>query len=131
LDESVWQTCLVTVTDGVAEVRLADACFTNGLYEIGSFRVPNTAATPAADQLKTVEVTAMPSPTVTAGDVDGSGRVDSTDARLTLQYAVQKITADGLEIAAADVDGSGRVDSTDARLILQYAVMKIDEFPKG
>jgi len=67
--------------------------------------------------------------TAPKGDVDGNGKVDSTDARLVLQYAVKKIAADALDTTAADVDGSGAVDSTDARLILQYAVKKIDEFP--
>ncbi|MBE6758314.1 MAG: hypothetical protein E7552_07215 [Ruminococcaceae bacterium] len=62
------------------------------------------------------------------GDVDGSGRVDSTDARLVLQYAVEKV-ATLPSLGAADVDGSGTVDSTDARLILQYAVQKITGFP--
>ena len=63
------------------------------------------------------------------GDVDGSGTVDSTDARLTLQYAVKKIDATKLDTAVADVNGDGKADSTDARLILQYAVRKIDKFP--
>ncbi len=67
--------------------------------------------------------------TGTLGDVNGDDKVDSTDARLTLQYAVKKITADKLELSMADVDGNGRVDSTDARLILQYAVKKIQKFP--
>ncbi len=66
---------------------------------------------------------------VSVGDVDGSGKVDSTDARLVLQYAVKKIDGAKLELATADVDGSGKVDSTDARLILQYAVKKIQKFP--
>lgn len=66
---------------------------------------------------------------VILGDVDGSGAADSTDARLTLQYAVGKITADALDLSVADVNGSGAADSTDARLILQYAVGKIEEFP--
>ncbi|MBE6768192.1 MAG: hypothetical protein E7549_04690 [Ruminococcaceae bacterium] len=63
------------------------------------------------------------------GDVDGSGTVDSTDARMVLQYAVKKIGASALNVEQADVDGNGTVDSTDARLILQYAVKKIDKFP--
>ncbi len=63
------------------------------------------------------------------GNVDGNGKVDSTDARMVLQYAVKKIPAEALNLAAADVDGNGKVDSTDARLILQYAVKKIGEFP--
>jgi len=62
------------------------------------------------------------------GDVNGKNAVDSTDARLVLQYAVKKIgTLPNL--AAADVNGNGTVDSTDARLILQYAVKKIKKFP--
>ncbi len=62
------------------------------------------------------------------GDVDGNGKVDSTDARLVLQYAVKKI-ATLPNANVADVDGNGNVDSTDARLILQYAVKKINKFP--
>ena len=63
------------------------------------------------------------------GDISGDGTVDTTDARLTLQYAVQKITLDESQLAAADVNGDGKVDTTDARLILQYAVEKLDRFP--
>ena len=63
------------------------------------------------------------------GDVDGNGTVDSTDARLVLQYAVGKIGETAITMTAADVNGDNAVDSTDARLILQYAVKKIGEFP--
>jgi len=67
----------------------------------------------------------------TVGDVDDSGKIDSTDARLVLQYAVKKIDASALNTTVADVDGSGKADSTDARLILQYAVKKISTFPNA
>ncbi len=63
------------------------------------------------------------------GDVDLSGKVDSTDARLVLQFAVKKIAPTALNLEVADVDGNGRVDSTDARLILQHSVKKITKFP--
>ena len=63
------------------------------------------------------------------GDVDGNNRIDSTDARLVLQYAVGKIQANTIAIELADVNGDSGVDSTDARLILQYAVGKIQAFP--
>lgn len=65
------------------------------------------------------------------GDVDENGKVDSTDARLVLQFAVKKIAPSALKLKVADVDENGKVDSTDARLILQYAVKKIDTFPKA
>ncbi len=66
--------------------------------------------------------------TGTPGDVNGDDKIDSTDARLILQYYAKKIGEDGLNLAAADVDGSGTIDSTDARLILQYYAKKISEF---
>ncbi len=79
----------------------------------------------------TFTVTVTSAPRVTPGNVDGNGQVDSTDARLVLQYAVGKINKNAIAYAAADVDGNGQVDSTDARLILQLAVGKIKEFPKA
>ncbi len=63
------------------------------------------------------------------GDVDSNGAVDTTDARLTLQYAVEKCALDEKQFATADVNGDGVVNTTDARLILQYAVEKIEQFP--
>ncbi len=59
------------------------------------------------------------------GDVDGSEDVDSTDARLLLQYAVGKIDETALNLTVGDIDYSGSVDSTDARLAEQFAVGKL------
>jgi len=63
------------------------------------------------------------------GNANRDEAVDSTDARLTLQYAVGKIRANAMDVYVADVNGDGKVDSTDARIILQYAVGKIQTFP--
>lgn len=63
------------------------------------------------------------------GDINGDSKVDTTDARLALQYAVGKITLAGTQLTAGDVNGDGKVDTTDARLILQKAVGKISAFP--
>ena len=71
----------------------------------------------------------VPTPGAKLGDVNGDNKIDSTDARLVLQYAVGKIKADAITIDVADVNGDNKVDSTDARLILQHAVGKIAEFP--
>ena len=65
----------------------------------------------------------------TFGDVNSDGNIDSTDARLTLQYFVGSVGAGDLNLNAADVNGDSSVDSTDARLILQYFVGSITEFP--
>ena len=61
-----------------------------------------------------------------SGDVNGDGKVDTTDARLVLQHAVGKSVLKEEEQMMADVNGDGRVDTTDARLILQYTVGKIE-----
>jgi hypothetical protein len=58
------------------------------------------------------------------GDADHSGEVDSSDARLVLQYAVKKIDNTALDMDAADVNDDQTIDSADARMILQYAVGK-------
>ena len=63
------------------------------------------------------------------GDVDGDGKVTSTDARLVLQYFVGSIGENDLMLEWANVDGEGEVTSTDARMILQYFVGAITEFP--
>lgn len=63
------------------------------------------------------------------GDVNGDGRVDSTDARLVLQAYAGKTTLDADAAAAGDVDGDGKVTSADARLILQKYAGKIDDLP--
>ncbi len=68
-------------------------------------------------------------PKAQLGDVDGNGRINSTDARLVLQKAVGKISDEALNIAVADVNKDNKINSSDARLILQFSVGKITTFP--
>lgn len=56
------------------------------------------------------------------GDVNGDGLVNSSDARLVLQYTVELTALTSAQLAAADVDGNGQVNSSDARRMLQTAV---------
>ncbi|MCL2487804.1 MAG: alpha-L-fucosidase [Oscillospiraceae bacterium] len=64
------------------------------------------------------------------GDVDGNGEVQVTDARLILQYLVDKIELEPIQLIAADVDGNG-VSISSARLVLQYLVGKVSGFPNA
>lgn len=59
------------------------------------------------------------------GDVDGDEDVDSTDARLLLQYAVNIIDETALDLTVGDIDYNGSVNSTDARLAEQFAAGKL------
>jgi hypothetical protein len=69
----------------------------------------------------------------TLGDVNSSGKIDATDARITLRAAVglEKLTDAQMELA--DVDFNGTVNATDARLILRAAVglEKLPEAPQN
>ncbi len=106
--------------------QLTDHTWDNGVVTkepVGGVKGEKTFTCTVCGEIRTEEVTAL-----TPGDVNGDSKVDSTDARITLQYAVGKIKDAALNKAAADVNGDGKVDSTDARLILQYAVGKIQTF---
>jgi len=63
------------------------------------------------------------------GDADGNGVVNSIDAMVVLQYDVELIGEEEIDLLAADVDGNGVVNSIDAMLILQYDVELITVFP--
>ncbi|MCL2487791.1 MAG: glycoside hydrolase family 3 C-terminal domain-containing protein [Oscillospiraceae bacterium] len=64
------------------------------------------------------------------GVVSGGEQLRIDDARMVLQYLVDKIIFDEDQLDRADVDGVGGVTISDARLILQMLVGKITEFPR-
>ncbi len=65
-----------------------------------------------------------------AGDVDGSGDISVSDARLALRAAVELDTLTDAYFTSADVDFSGNISVSDARLILRAAV-KLDDPKKA
>ena len=66
---------------------------------------------------------------MTYGDVDNNGKVDASDALLSLQSSVRLRSLGGAEVTSADVDDNGKVDASDALLILQHSVNLISDFP--
>lgn len=67
-------------------------------------------------------------PDVVLGDVDGDGKIKTTDALLVLQHVSETITLEGNEFVAADVDKDGVIKTTDALMILQYVAENISSF---
>ncbi|MFC1715300.1 dockerin type I domain-containing protein, partial [Candidatus Poribacteria bacterium] len=68
------------------------------------------------------------------GDVSNSGKVDSADALLILQYCIGLIYLPdsrypNFTLATADVSGNGSISPFDASLILRLIVGDIAEFP--
>lgn len=56
------------------------------------------------------------------GDVNGDGSVNSSDARLVLQYTVNLAELTQAQLSLGDMNGDGAVNSSDARRILQATV---------
>lgn len=101
----------------------------------GSFTVSSEGAYSTAAQLvtgtgvtgETFTVTVQES-TGLLGDVNGDGKINSTDAMLILQHSVKIISLTPEQQLRADVTRDGNVNSTDAMRILQYAVKIITSF---
>ena len=54
---------------------------------------------------------------VTIGDLNGDGVVDSTDSRMLLQFSVGSISLTSAQKYRADVDQDNVIDTTDSRLV--------------
>ena len=89
-----------------------------------AYRATNEEIQAKTDELKALEEK-YPVAAGIPGDVDGDGKVSTTDARLTLQVAAKKITGENLNMAVGDVDGKEGISTPDARMILQAAAKKI------
>ena len=55
------------------------------------------------------------------GDVDGSGKVNASDARLILRASAQLETLDENQKKIADVNGDNKVNASDARTVLRMS----------
>lgn len=64
------------------------------------------------------------------GDVNGDGKITSSDARIALRCAAKLERLSEARTKAADVDRSGKVNSTDARMLLRAAA-KIETIEAG
>lgn len=99
----------------------------------GSFTIQSEGAYSTAAQLvtgtgmaKTLTVTVQES-TGLLGDVNGDGKINSTDAVWVLQHAVGLRTLTDAQKSLADVNKDGNINSTDAVWILQRSVGLRDE----
>lgn len=62
------------------------------------------------------------------GDVDGDGKVDSSDALLILEYYIGEKDLSASQKKLADVDGNGKINSADALSVLMYKTELISTF---
>ncbi len=66
---------------------------------------------------------------VLMGDVNGDGKINTTDAKLIMQFDLGLIDRDEWNFDAADVNGDGKINTTDAKLIMQMDLGMITAFP--
>ena len=65
---------------------------------------------------------------VLKGDVDGDGKVNSTDALQALYISTGRLTPDLYQLLAGDVDANGAVNSSDSLNILYFSTGRITQF---
>ena len=70
----------------------------------------------------------VPSPENLTGDVNGDGKILSSDALLILRHSAKLITLDESQKKAADVNADSTINSQDALSILRFAAHLIDHF---
>ena len=63
------------------------------------------------------------------GDVDGNGRINTSDAAMAYGYVNGRITFDERQKKAVDVNGDGRINTSDAAFIYAYVNGRIQQFP--
>jgi uncharacterized repeat protein (TIGR02543 family) len=89
---------------------------------VGNTSQPTTTITMGSDQIVTahfIESSTIPGK---AGDMNGDGMVNSTDALIILSCDVGINVAQFCPVNCGDVNGDGLINSTDALIILSYDV---------
>lgn len=74
-------------------------------------------------------VTSPTPPKFIYGDLNGDGKINSTDVSLMKRYILNIVEELSVPIEAADLNGSGTVNSTDFALLKRYVLQIIEDFP--
>jgi len=68
-------------------------------------------------------------PEFTYGDLNGDGRVNSSDLALMKRYVVKQIEKLNVPVKAADLNGDDKVNSTDYSVLKRYLLRSIEVIP--
>ncbi|MBQ5782968.1 MAG: hypothetical protein IIV99_06255 [Oscillospiraceae bacterium] len=113
-------------TNSQGQVTLDTSKLSAGTYYIGTDSSEAFVADARSHAPGIIKLTVKDTASVTYGDVNADGKINSTDASLVLRYATSGVS---ITTDAADVNGDGKINSTDASLILRYSSGKITKFP--
>ncbi|NLD50238.1 MAG: carbohydrate-binding protein, partial [Clostridiaceae bacterium] len=76
------------------------------------------------------DVKPSPTPLQTKGDLNGDGKVNSTDYSLLRRHILGINQLEGIALSNADVNGDGNANSTDYALMRRYILGIITSFPE-
>ncbi|HOP93861.1 MAG TPA: glycosyl hydrolase [Acetivibrio thermocellus] len=68
-------------------------------------------------------------PKITYGDLNGDGKVNSTDLTIMKRYILKNFDKLAVPEEAADLNGDGRINSTDLSILHRYLLRIITSFP--
>ena len=131
--------CLTAVGEGTAVITASLESGVSAVCEItvddaGAQPDPGPAPDPDPDPEPGPDPEPQPDPDpepgteIRAGDVNGDGKVNIEDLRITLRKVCGKVQLTAEQEQAADVEADGTVDIKDLRKILRYVCGKISEF---
>ena len=100
------------------------------VWAIGAGSAVITITTEEGGFTATCAVTVLDSgsPSVTVGDCNGDGKINTSDAVMILKFAAGMVGLDANQQTAADTNKDDKVNTSDAVLILKYAAGMITEF---
>lgn len=94
-----------------------------GEYKLGENTIEiYFEATPAVYTTYKINIVEGEQPVIVKGDVNSDKKVNSSDALLVLQHAVQLITLTSEQAKIADMNSDSKINSLDALMILQTSV---------
>ena len=86
-----------------------------------------STTTTASETTPTVTTSQTTAPSEKIGDINGDGKLTTSDARKVLQYAVGMVELDAQQIKLADINKDGKITTSDAVKLLRYIVGAVDE----
>ena len=100
------------------------------VWAVGAGSAVITITTEEGGFTATCAVTVIESgaPSVTVGDCNGDGKINTSDAVIILKFAAGMVGLDANQQTAADTNHDGKVNTSDAVLILKYAAGMITAF---
>ncbi len=123
----VYDGSVVVYTDNLEDALVFDISeFIEDAYYIYAFEINGKLyIIESFDYAEKTSVYTTDADLTKTGDVNGDGKIDSSDALRTLQGATGLVTLSEKELKEADTDGDGAIKSADALKILQYATGRI------